>query len=492
MAVLATSVALVLCASPASGTFPGTNGPVYFQSNRTNAGNPEGENEIYRINADGTGLAQITNNTVHDERPAASADGTKIAFMSFRDPLGGSGEAEIMVMDSDGTNQQFLTDNSADDFSPSFTPDGSHVLYDSNVGHDFGGGTVNDNEIYSVPVGGGSATDLSLNAANDREPDACASDGRIVFDSTRGNGTLGDEDNDIWVMNANGGSPTQLTGTADGAPPPFSPNDFAPSWSPDCSEIAFISDRDGQNEVYVMDADGQNQTRITNTAAFENSPVWSPDGTLIAYTLNDGIVSQSPIPDQTPHTITSVNQDSFADWAPLPADTTPPNTSITSSPPAFTKSTSATFAFTSTEAGSTFKCKRDSAPAFTLCASPKTYTGLAQGTHTFRVKAIDSAGNPDPTPAVRTFTVDTTPPNTMITSGPSGTIHVRNVSFGFSSSETGSHFQCRLDGAIFKACTSPKSYTGLANGSHTFRVRAIDRAGNVDPTPAARTFTVQP
>jgi large repetitive protein len=49
-----------------------------------------------------------------------------------------------------------------------------------------------------------------------------------------------------------------------------------------------------------------------------------------------------------------------------------------------------------------------------------------------------------------------------------------------------------MDAAAFAACVSPRSYSSLASGSHTFRVRAIDRAGNVDPTPAARTFTVQP
>jgi len=62
----------------------------------------------------------------------------------------------------------------------------------------------------------------------------------------------------------------------------------------------------------------------------------------------------------------------------------------------------------------------------------------------------------------------------------------------FSSSEAGSHFQCRLDGASFAACSSPKAYSGLGSGAHRFKVRAIDRAGNVDRTPAIRDFSVQP
>src|SRR5919107_2150620 len=85
---------------------------------------------------------------------------------------------------------------------------------------------------------------------------------------------------------------------------------------------------------------------------------------------------------------------------------------------------------------------------------------------------------------------DTTPPETTIASGPSGTISSGDASFTFSSSEPSSTFECRLDGAAYSACTSPKSYTNLSNGSHTFDVRATDRAGNVDATPASRTFTV--
>ncbi len=86
--------------------------------------------------------------------------------------------------------------------------------------------------------------------------------------------------------------------------------------------------------------------------------------------------------------------------------------------------------------------------------------------------------------------VDTTPPRTTITSGPSGTTSDPTPTFAFASNEPGSTFQCRLDGAPFASCSSPKTLGPLADGAHTFRVRATDRAGNSDPTPAARTFTV--
>ena len=151
--------------------------------------------------------------------------------------------------------------------------------------------------------------------------------------------------------------------------------------------------------------------------------------------------------------------------------------------------TTATFTFSSSEPGSTFECRLDTG-TFTACASPQTYTGLAAGEHTFAVRAIDAAGNVDATPATRTFTVDSTAPDTTITSGPTGPTNSTNASFAFTSTKAGSTFECRIDGGTFAACTSPQAYTGLAQGEHTFAVRAIDAAGNVDPSPATRTFTV--
>ena len=166
-------------------------------------------------------------------------------------------------------------------------------------------------------------------------------------------------------------------------------------------------------------------------------------------------------------------------------DTTAPNSSITSGPQATTTSTSAELTFVSNEPGSTFDCRLDSGN-WIPCSSPKSYTGMSLGAHTFRVRAIDAAGNVESSYASRNWTVlalDSTPPDTTITAGPSGTTTSTSASFSFSSSESGSTFECRLDGAAFTSCSSPRAYSGLSTGSHTFEVRAIDAAGNVDATP---------
>ena len=92
--------------------------------------------------------------------------------------------------------------------------------------------------------------------------------------------------------------------------------------------------------------------------------------------------------------------------------------------------------------------------------------------------------NPPPPPP------DTTPPDTVITSGPSGVVASTSASFKFSASESTSKFECALDGRPFAPCGSPKWYGRLGDGPHEFSVRATDSAGNTDPTPASRSWTV--
>jgi hypothetical protein len=172
-----------------------------------------------------------------------------------------------------------------------------------------------------------------------------------------------------------------------------------------------------------------------------------------------------------------------------PPDTTAPETTLDSGPSGITASASASFSFSTNESGADFQCRLD-AGAWTACSSPKTYAALADGTHAFDVRAKDAAGNVDLTPETRTWTVDTTAPDTTIDSGPSGTTTSIAASFAFSASEPGATFECRLDDGGWASCSSPKNHADLGDGSHTFEVRATDGAGHVDPSPAARTWTI--
>ena len=89
------------------------------------------------------------------------------------------------------------------------------------------------------------------------------------------------------------------------------------------------------------------------------------------------------------------------------------------------------------------------------CSSPQPYSSLADGAHTFEVRATDPAGNTDPTPASGSFTVDTAPPETTIDSGPSGPTNDPTPTFAFSSSEPGSSFECRFDSDPFAPVLGP-------------------------------------
>ena len=83
-----------------------------------------------------------------------------------------------------------------------------------------------------------------------------------------------------YTLYADTGHPIKLTNSD------YSYSNGSPSWSPDGSRLAFVSDRDGNSEIYVMDADGQNQTRLTDNDHWDGSPSWSPDGSRLAFMSN--------------------------------------------------------------------------------------------------------------------------------------------------------------------------------------------------------------
>ena len=168
-------------------------------------------------------------------------------------------------------------------------------------------------------------------------------------------------------------------------------------------------------------------------------------------------------------------------------DLTPPATQVTGRPPALTNSTTATFTFISPDPTATFRCSLNGAPAQS-CTSPVVYSGLADATRSLLIQAVDPAGNVDPTAQPIVWTVDSTPPDTAI-ANPGNVVAMDFVSFSFTSTEAGSTFQCAFGNAPFAACSSPDVVDVPGSGAHVFKVRAIDGAGNVDPTPAVYRWT---
>ncbi len=176
----------------------------------------------------------------------------------------------------------------------------------------------------------------------------------------------------------------------------------------------------------------------------------------------------------------------------------PPQTTIASGPGGPTNDKTPTFTFSSSAPGSSFECRVDGA-AFAACSGPgasHTTIALADGPHTFAVRATDPAANTDPTPATRAFTVDTRRPVTRITKKPRKKLKTMKakakvrVSF---TSEGGATFKCRLDKLKLKRCRSPFIVKARSKGGkgkkHTISVQATDGAGNVGK-PAAVKFTL--
>ena len=162
---------------------------------------------------------------------------------------------------------------------------------------------------------------------------------------------------------------------------------------------------------------------------------------------------------------------------------------------------------TGTVSGTGIDCGADCAESYVdgtsvaLSATPATgstfagWSGACTGTGTCSVTmnaaatvtALFNAVLPPPPPPV----LDTVSPNTSIKSGPPPTTRARTAKLVFSSTEPGSRFQCKLDKGAWSSCATPKTYKRLKKGLRTFQVRAIDAAGNVDRTPAKRTWRVR-
>lgn len=197
-----------------------------------------------------------------------------------------------------------------------------------------------------------------------------------------------------------------------------------------------------------------------------------------AHVLEVYAISPAGVRDATP---------ARATWT---VDTTPPVTTLLVVPPALDNSVNASFQFES-ERTASFACAVDGAP-FTPCASPYQTPALVDGDHTFDVRATDLAGNVETPSRRHAWTIDSSTPDTTIDSGPSAVTNATQATFAFSSPDAGAgaSFTCALDALAATPCTSPWIVDGLIEGVHTVSIVVRDAAGNVDPSPATRTWRV--
>lgn len=173
----------------------------------------------------------------------------------------------------------------------------------------------------------------------------------------------------------------------------------------------------------------------------------------------------------------------------LSSDVIAPDTTLDDAPEGLINYASPSFEFSANEAWTSFECRVDAA-AFMPCTSVHGPEPLADGDHVFEVRAVDAAENTDATPAVSAFTIDTVAPDTGIDSGPAPRGSDSTPRFAFSGTEPGVSFECGSDAQDFEPCSSPFLSNPIPDGHRTFKVRATDEAGNVDPTPAVAEFMI--
>ena len=262
-------LAMLATATSAQAAFPGTNGPIYFDSNRN-----VGAADIYAITP-GSPATRVTTSTSSAD-PAVSPDGSKVAFISA-DP----GEPyQVFVVNADGTGRRQVTTSSPAKSQPAWSPDGTRIAY---VANSFDVDAQTDPEIWSISASGTGAIQITANTVSDTSPAWSPGGTRIAF--VRGF--------DVWVMAAAGGTETNLTPNIGTPCPPegcYQGRDADPAWSPDGTKIAYVHGFDrldgGLPNIWTMDSTtGANKVNITNSTDVSfTTPSFSPAGDRLAVT----------------------------------------------------------------------------------------------------------------------------------------------------------------------------------------------------------------
>lgn len=226
---------------------------VFFSS-----GKP-GSKEIYVGDYDGANPKQLTKHGSISILPKASPDGSKIAYISFKDRY-----PYLYVFDRASGKSTVLSKNVGLNATPSWSPDGHSIaMVLSKDGN---------SEIYVKSPDGTSERRLTRDPASDSSPAYDPSGAQIAFVSDRGGNPQ------IYVMDSSGANPHRVSLLGGKA--------YDPIWSPDGKMIAFVAERSGEGlQIYVMNADGSEARPLTNTGGMHESPTWSPDSRHVMYCL---------------------------------------------------------------------------------------------------------------------------------------------------------------------------------------------------------------
>jgi len=213
-----------------------------------------GTYDMYVMNPDGSEVIQLTDDPYYEFYPAWSPDRSQIAFVSY-----GEDNAEIYVLDLDNSELTNLTKHPAEDIKPEWSPDGSRIIFESDRESYWDGGVfiMNDDGSELSKIGHGG---LSW-PGNNWSPD-----GRSIAFS----------DGEINLTSVDGIDSVRLTQS-------YRMQSFTPVWSPDGQRIAFVAVPEENEEIYVMNADGTNAKQLTRSLGKCSSPNWSSDGTRVVF-----------------------------------------------------------------------------------------------------------------------------------------------------------------------------------------------------------------
>ncbi len=267
---------------------------IAFRSDGVQTSNPEGDPEVYIMNADGSGQKNLSNSSggVNDYSPTLSANGQRVTYESGGPQTSNpEGDFEVYVVNANGSGNKNLTNNAAgvSDTAPVFSPDGQRIAFMS-----YGVQTSNpegDFDIYTMNANGSSPSNFTFTSGagvNDYAP-VFSPDGQKIAFSSLGKQTSNPEgDFEVYVRNTSGLNEINLSNNGNGV------HDQYPAFSPDGQKIAFrsqgaqTSNPEGDNEVYTVNGNGSGKRNLTNNGeeVDDEFPDYAPDGKRLVYHSN--------------------------------------------------------------------------------------------------------------------------------------------------------------------------------------------------------------